>query len=81
MASSRGPGGGQGHQDLTEEERLKLKAKVFGVIRAALTAATKHGILVEKLNRKFTELHLQCYEYLEIGSILKACLTKTEISN
>jgi len=61
MASSR-PGGhggqqGGGHHDhdLSEEERQELKAKVLGVIKAILVAATKAGIHVEKFNREYRD--------------------------
>ena len=63
MASSR-PGGhgghqGGGHHDLSEEERQKLKAKVLGVIKAILMAATKAGIHVEKFNREYQDVLLE----------------------
>ena len=56
MASRPGGGGGGGggrNPPLTDEQREKMKAKVFSVIRATLMPHAKTGLPVEKLNRKY----------------------------
>ena len=77
MASSR-PGGhggqqGGGHHDhdLSEEERQKLKAKVLGVIKAILMAATKAGIHVEKFNREYRVIFREWFPTID-GYIFQA---------
>jgi len=69
MASRPGGAGGGGGRNppLTDEQREKMKAGVFSVIRATLMPHAKTGLPVEKLNREYREFTQQNIPYRDMG--------------